>query len=57
MVAFKGLTILVFANFNPPAVTESRFRVPVWPLITIISACGIFYIKERFSKKKTESPL
>ncbi|MGQ0828253.1 MAG: ArnT family glycosyltransferase [Bacteroidota bacterium] len=46
------LTILAFANFNMPAVTESRFRVPVWPLITVMSACGIYYVKENFSKKK-----
>jgi len=52
-----GLTILIFANFNLPAVTESRFRVPIWPLIAIISACGVYYIKERFSKKKTASQL
>jgi len=53
-----GLTILIFANFNLPAVTESRFRVPVWPLIAIISACGIYYIWERLTiKKKSSAPL
>jgi 4-amino-4-deoxy-L-arabinose transferase-like glycosyltransferase len=40
------LTIVCFAVMNLPPVTEARFRVPVVPLIAIISACGIFYLKE-----------
>ncbi|MCW3104455.1 MAG: hypothetical protein JWO09_2895 [Bacteroidetes bacterium] len=40
-------TILCFAVMNLPPVTEARFRVPVVPLIAIISACGMFYIKEK----------
>ncbi|MCW3072735.1 MAG: hypothetical protein JWO44_2625 [Bacteroidetes bacterium] len=42
------LTILCFAVMNLPPVTEARFRVPVVPLIAIISACGVFYVKEKY---------
>jgi 4-amino-4-deoxy-L-arabinose transferase-like glycosyltransferase len=51
------LSIFIFASFNLSEITESRFRVPTWPLIAIVSACGVYYIKKRFSKRKTVSPL
>lgn len=43
-------TIFCFALMNLPPVTESRFRVPVVPLIAIISACGLYYIKMNYLK-------
>lgn len=40
--------IFCFANMNLPHVTESRFKVPIQPLLAIISACGIYYWKEKY---------
>lgn len=51
-----SLTILCFALMNLPPVTESRFRVPVVPLIAIISACGFYSFKTKyFSNLKQKS--
>lgn len=41
-------TIICFSLMNLPPVTEARFRVPVIPLIAIISACGLYYIKNKY---------
>ncbi|HLC82336.1 MAG TPA: glycosyltransferase family 39 protein, partial [Bacteroidia bacterium] len=38
-------TIICFSLLNLPPATESRFRVPVVPLIAIISSCGFYYFK------------
>lgn len=46
-----GLIILCFANLTLPEVTESRFRVPVVPYIAILSASGIYFLKEKFRKR------
>lgn len=46
-----ALLIFCFANLTLPYVTESRFRVPVMPYIAILSACGICFLKEKFSGK------
>ncbi len=48
------LTIIIFANLNLPQVTEARFRMPIMPLIAIISASGIYFLKEKFIKKISE---
>lgn len=57
VLALLTIAIFIFANFNLSEITESRFRVPVWPLISIISACGIYYVKELFYvKKRTVNP-
>jgi asparagine N-glycosylation enzyme membrane subunit Stt3 len=45
------LLIFCFANLTIPSITESRFRVPVMPFISILSAAGIFFLKERISKR------
>ena len=37
--------IICFSIMNLPPITEARFRVPVVPLIAIISACGLYQIK------------
>ncbi len=49
-----GLIIFCFANLTLPEVTESRFRVPVVPYIAILSASGIYFLKEKFKKKTSE---
>jgi 4-amino-4-deoxy-L-arabinose transferase-like glycosyltransferase len=36
-----------------PAVAESRFRVPVMPLVAVLSASGIFMLKERFRNRQS----
>lgn len=46
-----GLLIFCFANLTLPEVTESRFRVPVVPYIAILSASGIYFLKEKFKKR------
>ncbi len=46
-----GISILIFANFNLSIKTESRFRVPIWPLIAVISAYGINYLKDKIRVK------
>lgn len=46
-----GLIIFCFANLTLPEVTESRFRVPVVPYIAILSASGIYFLKEKFRKR------
>lgn len=48
-------TILAFAVMNLPPVTEARFRVPIMPLIAIVSACGIFYLKEKYFSRPESS--
>ncbi len=47
------LTIFAVANLNLPPATEARFRIPVWPLIAILSACGLFFLKQKCFKSKT----
>jgi len=44
--------IFCFANLTLPHVTESRFRVPVVPYISIIGASGIYLLKERWKGNK-----
>jgi 4-amino-4-deoxy-L-arabinose transferase-like glycosyltransferase len=51
---FLGLVIFCFANLTLPYVTESRFRVPVMPYIAILSASGIYFLREKFRKKINE---
>jgi hypothetical protein len=53
LIWFFILAVLIFcfANLTIPSITESRFRVPVMPFISILSAAGIFYLKERISKR------
>lgn len=38
-------TIACFSLMNLPPITEARFRVPVVPLIAIVSACGLYSFK------------
>lgn len=45
------LLIFCFANLTLPYVTESRFRIPVVPFISILSASGVYWIFNRFYKK------
>lgn len=47
-----GLLIFGFANLTLPHVTESRFRVPIMPYIAILSATGIYFLKEKFKNKR-----
>ena len=44
---FLGLLILCFANLTLPFVTESRFRMPVMPYLSIIAAAGIYFMVEK----------
>jgi 4-amino-4-deoxy-L-arabinose transferase-like glycosyltransferase len=46
-------TIFCFALMNLPPATEARFRVPVIPLMAIVSACGLFYMKQKAVQKKS----
>jgi hypothetical protein len=46
-----GLLIFCFANLTMPSIAESRFRVPVMPYIAILSASGIYFIREKFRKR------
>lgn len=46
-----ALIIFCFSNLTLPYVTESRFRIPIIPYLAIISASGIFLIKEVVKKK------
>jgi hypothetical protein len=43
-----GLLVFCFANLTLPYVTESRFRMPVVPYLAIISAAGIYFVKEKW---------
>lgn len=43
--------IFCFSFLTLSEITESRFRVPVMPYIAIISASGIYFIKEWFRKR------
>lgn len=49
-----GVLIFCFANLTLPYVTESRFRVPVMPYIAIVSAGGIYFLKEWFKKRSVK---
>lgn len=46
-----GLLVFCFSNLTLPYVTESRFRIPIMPYLTIISASGIYWIKEKLKQK------
>jgi len=46
--------IFCFANLTLPYVTESRFRVPVMPFIAIVSASGIYFLKEWARKRSAK---
>ncbi len=43
----SALLVLCFANLTLPYVTESRFRVPMVPYLSMIAAAGIFFVKEK----------
>jgi hypothetical protein len=45
------LLIFCFANLTMPSIAESRFRVPVMPYIAILSASGMYFLREKFGKK------
>jgi 4-amino-4-deoxy-L-arabinose transferase-like glycosyltransferase len=47
--------IFCFANLTIPNVTEARFRIPVMPFITILSACGWFFIYNKFIHSKNKA--
>jgi hypothetical protein len=49
-----GLLVFCFANLTLPYVTESRFRMPVVPYLAIISAAGIYFVKEKWKKRKAK---
>lgn len=44
------LIVFCFANLTMPSIAESRFRVPVMPYIAILSASGIYFLREKFRK-------
>ncbi|MCC6837016.1 MAG: glycosyltransferase family 39 protein [Bacteroidia bacterium] len=50
----SALLVLCFANLTLPYVTESRFRVPVVPYLSLIAATGIYFIKEKWGKRKAK---
>ncbi|MCE3279522.1 MAG: rane protein of unknown function [Bacteroidetes bacterium] len=43
--------VFCFANLTMPSIAESRFRVPVMPYIAILSASGMYFLREKFGKK------
>jgi 4-amino-4-deoxy-L-arabinose transferase-like glycosyltransferase len=49
-----GLLVFCFANLTLPYVTESRFRMPVVPYLAIISAAGIYFLKEKWKKSRAK---
>jgi 4-amino-4-deoxy-L-arabinose transferase-like glycosyltransferase len=53
LIYFMLLILLIFfsAVLTMPSITESRFRVPVMPFIAIISASGIYFLKEWLRKR------
>ena len=48
---FFILLIACFANLTIPNVTEARFRIPIMPFIAILSASGVFALRNKLKNK------
>ena len=47
--------LVLFANFNIPDSTDARFRLPFMPLLSILAATGIYFIKQKHIKKPSQN--
>ena len=50
-VLFLG-TLACFASTVMPSWVEARFRIPVMPMVAVISAAGLLLLKEIYTKRK-----